>query len=51
VQGQADYDPHGAVSSEGLDRAEPSDAIHLQPARQIVTAQVEAHFVMTPPRL
>jgi len=47
----ADYGPYGAVSAEGLDGAEPPDAIHLQPARQIVTAQVEAHFVMTPPRL
>jgi hypothetical protein len=47
----ADYDPYGAVSAEGFDGTEPPDAIHLQPARQIVTAQVEAHFVMTPPRL
>ncbi|GHE67266.1 SIMPL domain-containing protein [Streptomyces capitiformicae] len=47
----ADYGPYGAVSAEGLDGAEPPDAMHLQPARQIVTAQVEAHFVMTPPRL
>ena len=47
----ADYGPYGAVSAEGFDGTEPPDAIHLQPARQIVTAQVEAHFVMTPPRL
>ncbi|MFE7766275.1 SIMPL domain-containing protein [Streptomyces sp. NPDC057438] len=47
----ADYGPYGAVSTEDLDGAEPPDALHLQPARQIVTAQVEAHFVMTPPRL
>ncbi|MDX3524299.1 SIMPL domain-containing protein [Streptomyces scabiei] len=47
----ADHDLYGAVSTDGLDGAEPPDALHLQPARQIVTAQVEAHFVMTPPRL
>jgi uncharacterized protein YggE len=47
----ADYGPYGAVSTEGFDGAEPPDALHLQPERQIVTAHVEAHFVMTPPRL
>ncbi|MDX2683174.1 SIMPL domain-containing protein [Streptomyces sp. NY05-11A] len=47
----ADYGPYDAVGTEGPDGAEPQDAILLEPARQIVTARVEAHFVMTPPRL
>ncbi|WEH12446.1 SIMPL domain-containing protein [Streptomyces sp. VNUA24] len=47
----AEHDPYGAVGTEGCDGAEPPDALHLQPERQIVFAQVEAHFVMTPPRL
>jgi uncharacterized protein YggE len=51
VPASADDGLYGAVGTEGLDGAEPPDALRLQPARQIVTAHVEAQFVMTPPRL
>lgn len=42
---------HRAAHTEGMAQAETPDAMELEPVRQIVTAQVEAHFVMTPPRL
>lgn len=35
----------------GVAQAEAPGAMDLEPVRQIVTAEVEAHFVMTPPRL
>ncbi|WP_128377752.1 SIMPL domain-containing protein [Streptomyces cavernae] len=39
---------HGAMEDYA---AETVDAVDLEPVRQIVTAQVEAHFIMTPPQL